>query len=375
MPNRITTGQIDESSFLKLFNTKLSGSSTNLSGFYTHDNASGFVPLLGGANSMTGHSGNIMSRVSGLSSSVSGALDVSGLFLLSKAEDVSGHAESFTVEASGSLLGNINTVSGQFSSTSGDFLKSGSLHHTGSGDFSVTSPTGALAFSSGYNDTFGFFVATGDTTSKRGWMKLPGHPEVTGIVAASSGDIRSSLQATGANLSSSVTNVLADSSTKFSAKKSFDAGIKVSLVDFNGVTARANANKSLSFDDASGALVTMVPGYGADAPVFSVTDKAGLPIMDIYDDDRVNIGPYGTNPFNISGEKVCLANYRSYFSGSKVHLSGDITINDLLTVSGLSGGYAIFNNLPEHPNTGGLADGTLFTSGDPAGKGRHLMVV
>ena len=48
----------------------------------------------------------------------------------------------------------------------------------------------------------------------------------------------------------------------------------------------------------------------------------------------------------------------------------------MLTVSGLSGGYAIFNNLPEHPNTGGLPIGTLFVSGNnTAGKGRHLMII
>ena len=110
--------------------------------------------------------------------------------------------------------------------------------------------------------------------------------------------------------------------------------------------------------------------------MFSVTDKAGLPLIDVFDDDRLNFGPYGTNPFNVSGEKVCLGNYRSYFSGSNVHLSGDVTVNDLLTISGLSGGYAIFNNLPVWPNTGGMPNGALFISGNnTAGKGRTLMVV
>ncbi len=377
MPNAIQTGQIDESSFLRFFNTKLSGSNSYTSGFYTHDNRSGFVSLTeGGANSFTGYSGDIMTRTSGLISNTSGALDASGLFLEAKVDDVSGHAESFATGASGFLSGQINTVSGQFANTSGEFLKSGSFFHTGSGDFSTSAGTGALAFSSGHDDSFGFFVATGDTSSKAGWMKLPGHAEVTGIVSDASGDLRTSLAATGANVSGAVDNVLADSSTNFSAKKAFDAGFSTNLVDFNGITARVNANSSLTFDDTSGALLTLSPGYGADAPVFSVTDKAGLPLIDVFDDDRLNFGPYGTNPLNVSGEKVCLGNYRSYFSGSNVHISGDVTVNDLLTISGLSGGYAIFNNLPVHPNTGGMPNGALFISGNnTAGKGRTLMVV
>ncbi len=377
MASTIRTGQVDESSFLKLFNTKLSGSATNKSGFYTHDNTSGFVAFSqGGPKSMTGYSGDIMSRTSGLTTAVSGALDSSGLFLKTKSDDVSGHAESFATGASGYLSGQITNVSGQFADTSGEFLKSGSLYHTGSGDFSVNAPSGALAFSSGHNDTFGFFIATGDTSVKAGWMKVPGQAEVTGIVSNSSGDLKTSLEATGANVSGAIDNVLADTSTKFTAKKTFNAGLKANLVDFDGVTARVNANKSLTFDDASGALLTLSPGYGPDAPVFSVTDKAGLPLMDIFDDDRIKLGPYGTNPLNVSGEKVCLGNYRSYFSGSNVHLSGDVTVNDLLTISGISGGYAIFNNLPVHPNTGGMPNGALFISGNnTAGKGRTLMVV
>ena len=201
---------------------------------------------------------------------------------------------------------------------------------------------------------------------------------MTGYVSTTSGDIKTSLEATGTSLSNLISNVNADSSTNFTAKKTFSAGLKTELVNFgnDGVTLRVNSNNSVTFDDVSGSLLTVAPGYGADAPVFSVTDKAGLPLIDVFDDDRINFGPYGTNPLNVSGEKVCLGNYRSYFSGSDVHLSGKVTVNDMLTVSGLSGGYAIFNNLPEHPNTGGLPIGTLFVSGNnTAGKGRHLMII
>lgn len=379
MPFQIVTGQIDFENFRKLFNKKLSGSASYPSGFYTHDNVSGFLSLTeGGPSSFTGHSGDMMGRVSGLTSDVSGALDTSGQLLLSKNTGVSGHAEAYTVAASGFLSGQINTVSGQFSTTSGEFLKSGSLMHTGSGDFSVTAPTGALAYSSGYNDSpQGLFVATGDTTYKASWMKLAGYPEMTGFVSASSGDMKTSLVATGSNLKASIANLQSDSSTVFSAQKTFNSGIKTERISLGvgGVTLRTNSNKSVTFDDASGALLTLSPGYGADAPVFSVTDKAGLPLMDIFDDDRINLGPYGKNPLNLSGDKVSLGNYKSYFSGSNIHLSGDLTINDIMTVSGKDGGYMILNGLPNYPNTGGLADGTLFVSGGTAGKGRYLMVI
>lgn len=377
MASKITSGQLDETSLTELLLHKLSGSNTVPSGFYTIANPSGYVPLAGGPESMTGYSGDIMSRTSGLISNVSGALGNSGDFLFNKAVDVSGFAVTHNFETSGFLQTEIETVSGNFSTTSGEFLKSGSFFHTGSGDFSVNSPSGALAFSSGHDDTQGLFVATGDSANKVGWMKLAGYPEMTGYVSVSSGDLKSSLETTGTNLTTSINNVLSDASTNFTAKKNFTLGLKTNLAELgdNGVTMRVNSNKSVSFDDASGALVTLTPGYGADAPVFSVTDKAGLPLLDVYDDDRINFGPYGTNPLNVSGEKVCLGNYRSYFSGSNVHLSGDVTLNQIMTVSGVSGGLMILEGLPAHPNTGGLPDGTLFTSGGAAGIGRHIMII
>jgi hypothetical protein len=305
-------------------------------------------------------------------------LDVSGELVWQKSVDVSGHAETYTNDVSGFLQSEIETASGNFSAASGEFLKSGSFMHTGSGDFSIAAPTGALAYSSGYNDSAqGLFVATGDAAHKASWMKLAGYPEMTGFVSASSGDIKTSLAATGSNLKASIANLQSDSSTVFSARKTFNSGIKTESISLgtNGVTLRTNSNKSVTFDDASGALLTLSPGYGADAPVFSVTDKAGLPLMDIFDDDRINLGPYGKNPLNLSGDKVCLGNYKSYFSGSNIHLSGDLTVNDIMTISGVGGGYMILNGLPTYPNTGGLSDGTLFVSGGTAGKGRYLMVI
>ena len=377
MPSKIKSGQIDETSFTELFLKKLSGSDTVPSGFYTVANPSGYVPLTaGGPDSMTGYSGDIMSRTSGLISNVSGALNTSGDLLFQKAVDVSGFSVTLNTATSGYLQTEIETASGDFSTVSGEFLKSGSFFHVVSGDFSTSAPTGALAYSSG--DARGLYVVTGDSTAKEGWAKLSEYPEMTGYVSTTSGDIKTSLEATGTNLSNLISNVNADSSTNFTAKKTFSAGLKTELMELgtDGVTMRVNSNNSVSFDDVSGALLTVAPGYGADAPVFSITDKASLPLIDVFDDDRINFGPFGTNPLNVSGEKVCLGNYRSFFSGSDVHLSGKITVNDMLTVSGLSGGYAIFNNLPEHPNTGGLPIGTLFVSGNnTAGKGRHLMII
>ena len=376
MPSKIATGQIDEAGFRDLFLKKLSGSATVSSGFYTIANPSGYVPLADGPESLTGYSGDIMSRTSGLISNVSGALDASGTLLFDKAVDVSGFATGLNHDTSGYLQTEIETVSGNFSTVSGEFLKSGSFFYSTTGDFRPDAPTGALSYTSG--DTRGLYVVTGDSTHKEGWSKVSQHADMTGYVSLSSGDIKTSLEATGTSLTSLISNVNSDSSTKFTAKKTFGAGLKTDLMELgtNGVTMRVNSNNSVSFDDTSGSLVTIAPGYGADAPVFSVTDKAGLPLVDIYDDDRLNFGPYGKNPFNISGEKACFGNYRSYFSGSDIHLSGDLTVNDLITVSGLSGGYAILSNLPEHPHTGGLPIGTLFVSGNnTAGKGRHLMII
>lgn len=373
MPSKLTTGQIDEAGFTEFFHKKTSGTATSTSGFYAYSNPLNFLQT----DSFITNSGDIMTRVSGLSSNVSGALDASGQFLFGKDVDVSGHAESFATGISGYLSDSIDVVSGEFSSSSGEFLKSGSFHHTGSGDFSTSAETGALAFSSGYNDSHGFFVATGDTTNKAGWMKLAGYPEMTGYNSAVSGEIRTSLNASGANLDVLITNVLTDSSTSFSAQKTFGGGIQTKQIKLSGdgVTLRVNANNSVSFDDVSGSLLTIAPGYGADAPVFSVTDKAGLPLIDVYDDDRLNFGPYGTNPFNISGERVYFGNYKSYISGSTISFSGDpLTINDVFTISGLSGGYIFLNNLPEWPDIGGLNSGALFRSGS-AGVGPGILCV
>ena len=200
---------------------------------------------------------------------------------------------------------------------------------------------------------------------------------MTGFVAASSGDLKTSLNTTGTNLNTSISNILTDTSTNFSAAKTFSAGIKTNKIELSGdgVTLRVNANNSLTFDDVSGSLLTMSPGYGSDSPVFSVTDKAGLPLIDVYDDDRLNFGPYGTNPLNVSGERVYFGNYKSYISGSTISLSGDpLTVNDVFTVSGLSGGYVFLNNLPEWPNIGGLNSGALFRSGNP-GVGPGILCV
>ena len=343
MPFQIVTGQIDVEKFRELFNKKLSGSASYPSGFYTHDNVSGFVSLTeGGPNSFTGYSGDIMSRVSGLSSALSGALDASGDLLWNKSADVSGHAETFSTTVSGVLQTEIETASGNFSTVSGEFLKSGSFYHSGSGDFKASdSITGALAFSSGHDDSFGLFVASGDTTTKAGWMKLAGYPEMTGYVSASSGDIKSSLNATGLSLNTSIYNITSESSTAFGAEKTFNSGIKTDKVTFGDGSVKliANENESITFNDASGALLTLAGGYGTDAPVFSVTDKAGMPLMDIFEDDRINMGPYGKNIFSLSGQKI------------------------------------IMENLPVHPNTGGLANGTLFVSGSTTAGGKHLMII
>ena len=346
MPYEIKTGQLDlvglKTHLLKPDATSLSGSHLNTSGFYGWDNPSGFIPLTeGGGNSFTGYSGDIMGRVSGLSAQLSGSLNTSGQLLWVKAIDVSGHAETFTTSASGFLHTEIETASGEFSSVSGEFLKSSSFYATGTGDFSIVAPTGDMAYSSGHDDSLGLFVATGNTATKAGWMRIAGYPEVTGYVSASSGDIKNSLNATGEALETSINNITSNSSSLFTAEKTFSSGIKTEkiVLGSDGVTLRVNANKSATFDDASGALLTLAPGYGPDAPVFSVTDKAGLPLIDVYDDDRINLGPYGKDILSLSGERVMM------------------------------------QNLPAHPNTGGLPNGTLYVSGDTTAGGRHLMII
>jgi len=343
MPFSIQTGQVDIEGFRVAFNKKLSGSNAYTSGFYTHDNKSGFVSLTeGGTNSFTGYSGDIMTRVSGLSSQLSGKLDLTGELNWQKSVDVSGHAEAYANSASGFLQSEIETASGNFSTVSGEFLKSGSFYHSGSGDFKASNAiTGALAFSSGHDDSFGLFVATGDTNVHAGWMKLAGYPEMTGYVSNSSGDIKSSLNATGTALSNSIYNVTSESSTVFGAEKTFSSGIKTDQVTFGNGSIKliANKNDSVTFNDPSGALLTLGAGYGTDAPVFSVTDKAGMPLMDIFEDDRINMGPFGKDIFSISGLQI------------------------------------LMRNLPKYPNTGSLPEGTLYVSGDTAAGGRHLMIV
>ena len=367
MPSRLNTGQIDSGKFVEFFHKKLSG---HASGYYRHDNPESFVPLA----DFTGYSGTISTRADSQNTYVSGALDNSGQLLFGKSTDVSGHAESFATSVSGVLASKTTSLSGLFTTTTGQLLSSGSFYHTGSGDFSTSAATGALAFSSGDNN---LYVATGDTTSKVNWMQLAGYPTVTGFVSTASGALQTNLNTTGTTLTNRVTNILSESSVNFTSQKTFESGIKTNkiILSGDGVTLRVNANDTVTFDDASGALLTLAPGYGADAPTFSVTDKAGLPLVDVYDDDRLNFGPYGKNPFNISGERVYFGNYKSYISGSTMSFSGDpLTVNDVFTVSGLSGGYVFFNGLPEWPNIGGLNSGALFRSGN-AGAGPSVLCV
>jgi len=367
MPSKLNTGQIDSGKFVEFFHKKLSG---HASGYYPESNPQSFVPIA----DFTGYSGVISTRADSQSTFVSGALDNTGQLLFSKSASVSGHAESFTTGASGALASKTTSLSGLFAATTGQLLSSGSFFHASSGDFSTSAATGALAFSSGDNN---LYVATGDTTSKANWMQIAGYPTLTGFVSTTSGDLQTNLNTTGTTLSNKVTNILSDSSVSFTAQKTFESGIKTNkiVLSGDGVTLRVNANDTVTFDDASGALLTLAPGYGADTPSFSVTDKAGLPLIDVYDDDRLNFGPYGKNPFNISGERVYFGNYKSYISGSTISFSGDpLTVNDVFTVSGLSGGYVFFNGLPEWPNIGGLNSGALFRSGN-AGAGPSVLCV
>ena len=60
--------------------------------------------------------------------------------------------------------------------------------------------------------------------------------------------------------------------------------------------------------------------------------------MDIFEDDRINMGPYGKDIFTISGLQI------------------------------------LMRNLPVYPNTGSLPEGALYVSGNTAAGGRHLMI-
>jgi hypothetical protein len=112
---------------------------------------------------------------------------------------------------------------------------------------------------------------------------------------------------------------------------------------------------SISFIGTSGSLFNVTDNLLGS--LMSVGDVSGLPILEVFSDDRVVMGRYGKNTLYVSGTNVGLGKVPS---NAVFDVSGSAAISGSATVTGsfTANGRVTFNN----GGTGG--NGTLTVAGD-----------
>ena len=217
-------------------------------------------------------------------------------------------ANAYTNGVSGALSTRLqstgNYLSGQIISLSGYTVSvSGNLYN------SITGSSGVV--STKVDTASGYLKAYTDTTS--GLL----HNE---ILAQSS--------------ATDVSNIASGNNFSFSGTKTFISPITAQRINISGSLTPTSISLIASSGVVSiaGNAGTFVSYYetGANASLWAVTDSAGLPMIELFDDYTLILG-HSNRPS--------------------------------ITLSGLSG-YVLMQNLPNQAQTGGLPIGTLFRSGN-----------
>lgn len=121
------------------------------------------------------------------------------------------------------------------------------------------------------------------------------------------------------------------------------ASIQFSGSVANNVRLQVEQSGSVAFYGTSGSLVNIVDELSGS--LMSVNDISGLPIMEVFSDDRVVMGTYNRNTFVVSGSTVTVSgslllsgstNISTGGSGSGFPFSGSAVITGSLLISGSS---------------------------------------
>jgi hypothetical protein len=328
----LTTGSAVISSSLTVIGTEtVTGILQTIGNFFTTGSA-----IISSSLSVIG-----TSIVSG-SSIVTGSLSVTGPALITGSAYISGSTDVLTAQGStadGTLFNVLGTSGQLFTVTDG---LSGSL-------FSVNTISGLpvleafsdFSFVAGQYGVNNLFVKDGKvgimTGAPQATLDVIGSTRVTGSsILTGSLDIQIPDGTTAAVNSTNYLRIGSSTSpyllvTGSSGKVSIGTTSSVSTLNVGGttnvLTVEGSTVEGSMFDvyGPSGQLFSVVDGLSGS--LFSVNTISGVPVMEVFSDNTVNIGQYSNPPLVVSGPDVRISGSASINSGNLTVTSGSIIIN------------------------------------------------
>lgn len=273
------------------------------SGFFVEVGNSNYYPLLGNPSGFLDQS--TLNTVTGILSSQT--IQASGILSL-QIQSTGATNKSYTDIASGTLDSRL-TASGQ--NLSGRIDSVSGYVNTVSGNLNTTITGVSGVLNTKINSTSGVLKSYTDTVS---------------------GNLANQI-VSGSN-QSTISGIVSGELFAFTGQKTFRSPITANRINLSGVSAPTNiaiiaSSGSVSIVGSGGTFMSFLE-TGTTNSLWSVASAAGVPMLELFDDDLLVIGK--------STRRTAL-------------------------VSGASG-YLILPNLPTQTQTGGLPQGTMFRSGN-----------
>lgn len=291
MPNLIRRKQVDQSEF---------------SGFFIEVGDVNYYPLASNPSNFIDNgdlataTGQVYVDLNATSGNLNTSIILSGQDSIAYTNLVSGNLSTNLVSSGNSLTSSINSLSGYVISVSGNL-------------------TGQISNTSGVLNT---------------------------KINTTSGDLKSYTNAVSGNLSSQISStssatvvnsIVSGNNFNFTGQKIFNSTVSTPRVNLSGIAAPSQiaivaSSGMVSIVGSSGTFMSFVEtGIGSSSnSLWAVTDAAGLPMMELYDDYKLVLG-------HDSRKSIVL--------------------------SGISG-YVIMPSLPDYTQTTSLPSGSLFRSGN-----------
>ena len=113
----------------------------------------------------------------------------------------------------------------------------------------------------------------------------------------------------------------------------------------NTIRLEAQSSGSVAFVGNSGSLFSVVDNLSGS--LMAVSDVSGLPILEVFSDDRVVMGKFNSNTLVVTGSRVGIGkatpNAAFDVSGSAI-VSGSLNVTSSLTVIGTTNFYGVVNS-------------------------------
>lgn len=273
------------------------------SGFFVEIGNSNYYPSLGNPSgflpqsSLDSATGVLNSSINQSSGTLNTKINATGAASNIYTDTASGTLDSRLVSSGSTLTSNINTLSGYVNTVSGNLY---------------TTTTGASGTLNTKIDTASGTLKTyTDTTSGSLYNQIQSSSNMTLI-----------------------SGIISGNNFNFTGEKIFRSPIDVPRVNLSGTATPSNiaivaASGSVSIVGSGGTFMSFLES-GITNSLWSVSTAAGVPALELFDDDLLVIGK---------------------------------TTRRTAIVSGASG-YLILPNLPTNTQTGGLPVGTVFRSGN-----------